>query len=179
MNEELRCYTFTNNILKSIQQGIQPAHAISELFVKYQFDETLDHTDEKLEMLYDWAHNHKTLVCLDGGNADGVRDWQAFIELGYNTGDNVYPHSSFYEDKETLDKGLTSVAIILPARIFKTAAALRGVRYDDTVSSTWDEVLGELRVSFLDPAGGVPRVERFTRWERDLMNKLNKTSLAR
>ena len=68
-----RCFTFGNFMLSSIQQGIQASHAITEMFVKYKKDSV------QKETLYDWAEWHKTMVCKNGGDADGIRGIYEFF----------------------------------------------------------------------------------------------------
>ena len=128
----MRCYTFGNYYMSSIQQGIQAAHSTAELFVKYQdiginyvndYEPTIqeyEHQD-KVQDLYDWAENHKTMVCLNGGNLQGLKDIETlFQEIG-----NKLPWASFYEDEESLGSILTNIAIIVPEYIYDTAAKIR------------------------------------------------------
>lgn len=176
MNEELRCYTFTNWMLSPIQQGIQPGHAAMELVNKYMIAEGWQ--NGFAEQVSEWIANHKTIVCINGGDAWGVKDWRALFEAGYKIGKNDLPYAEFYENEQSLDGSLTSVAVILPARIFDAAAMMRRERYDDTVSVTWDHILNELRVGWTDKDGTV-HAHTFNSWERELMNKLNGAQLAR
>lgn len=173
MSEELRCYTFTNFMLSSIQQGIQSGHAMVELFNKYHLDNGLQ---VQQDMLRDWAQNHKTLVCLNGGNADDVRDIKGFFDIGHQRGQNAYPYAAFFEDEASLDGALTSVAVILPARIFDAAAALRSK--DPSINAAYDYILNVLRVTFYNRNGSA-RIEEFNQWESQLLDRLNKASLAR
>ena len=117
----MRCYTFGNYYMSSIQQGIQAAHSTAELFVKYDKNIVPDYvTKQKLD-LYDWAENHKTMVCLNGGNLQGLKDIETlFQEIG-----NKLPWASFYEDEESLGSILTNIAIIVPEYIYDTAAKIR------------------------------------------------------
>lgn len=115
----MRAYSFTNFYLNSISQGIQPAHALVDMFTKY--------TDESPQkaVLFDWAINHKTMICLNGGNAQGIRDvWQNIIRLGSAL---QLPFQKFHEDEQSLDGSMTCVAIIVPTYIYEGAAALRSV----------------------------------------------------
>ena len=107
MNEELRFYSFTDWMFRSIQQGIQPGHAAVELFVKYCYP-----TDEveQMHMLYEWAQNHKTFVCLNGGNYESILGIHEFLE----TPENPFPFSPFYEDEASAAGRMTSVGIVSP-----------------------------------------------------------------
>ena len=177
VNEELRCYTFTNFMLSSIQQGIQSGHASMELVNKYMINDDPWGVDGAMDMVANWIANHKTIVCLNGGNAAGIREWKGFFDSGVQSGQNVYPYAGFFEDEQSLDGALTSVAVILPARIYETAALLRRARYDDKINVVWDYVRHELRVAWTDEKGTI-RSKVFTQWERDLMEKLNTCQLA-
>ena len=171
MMEELRCYTFTDFSLREIQQGIQAGHAAIELFNKYLIQEGWQ--GGYADMINDWAANHKTMICLNGGMYGDVCEWLAFFEMH----ENPYPFTGFVEEPHQ-GGNLTSVAVILPARIFDTAARLRTAKYNDDVSVTWDHLMNELRVGWFDEQG-VQHNDTFNEWERDLMNKLNGCQLAR
>ena len=122
----MRCYTFGNYYMSSIQQGIQAAHSTAELFVKYQ---------DKVQDLYDWAENHKTMVCLNGGNLQGLKD----IETLLQSEDNNLPWASFYEDEESLGSILTNIAIIIPEHIYDTSAKIRSGEYNVSITKIWDK----------------------------------------
>lgn len=132
----MRCYHFGNFYLSSIQQGIQSAHAQMELFVKYQdtginyaedYQPTINEIEyqQKVNDLYDWAENHKTMVCLNGG---ALQDLKNIEELMKDVG-NKYPWSTFYEDEYSLGAILTNIAIVLPEEIYDTAAKIRSREY--------------------------------------------------
>ena len=152
MTEELRLYTFTNFMLSSIQQGIQSGHAAVELAMKCLRKQNVELSSGEFYMYHDWATNWKTMVCLNGGNAQDLRELVFFL----SNLDNRYPWCGFFESHEALDGALTSVAIILPERIFKTASQLRN-RED---------------LTYLYP-------ETFNEWELELINRLTEASLAR
>lgn len=124
----MRLYTFGNYYMSSIQQGIQGAHSVAELFVKY-YDFELDDNSSVVEQerywiketLYDWAKYHKTMVCLNGGALQDLKN----IEVLMNHQENKYAWSTFYEDEHSLGEILTNVAIILPESIYDTAAKIR------------------------------------------------------
>jgi len=115
----MRCYFFTNYYYSSIQQGIQPLHAAVSLFVKYQnrYEAT-----SMVDMLFDWAENHQTVVCLNGGCN---RDMQ---EIAKHLGDArcPYPRVGFWEEEDAIGaKVLTSIAIVLPEKIYKAGEYIR------------------------------------------------------
>lgn len=128
----MRCYHFGNYYMSSIQQGIQAAHCQMELFVKYQ-DIGINHDYDylpaingieyqiKVDNLYDWAENHKTMICLNGGNLQGLKD----IESLFQSEQNIFPWATFYEDEMSLGGILTNVCIVIPEDIYETASKIR------------------------------------------------------
>lgn len=171
-DEALRLYTFTNFYLSSIQQGIQSGHAAVELFVKYQI--TKGWKNGEAQMLNEWAANHKTMICLNGGDLQGVMDIAHFFDSPV---ENPFPWAPFYEDSRSLGNIMTSVAIILPANIYETADLLR--KKDDKMNAIFDTNTRELRVSFASTATEPGYVRTFSQWEADLMRRLGTYSLAR
>lgn len=113
----MRLYTFTNFYLSSIQQGIQPAHCIADMFVKYA-DES-----EQRAMLFDWAANHKTMICLNGGNAAGIRE--LYDQLSAICATLQLPFGKFHEDDQSLDGTMTCCGVIVPEYIYEFAAEFR------------------------------------------------------
>lgn len=172
MNEELRCYTFTNFILRPIQQGIQAGHAAMELVNKYMLEEGWQ--DGYAEQVAEWVKNHKTMICLNGGMNAGIEDIYAFL----HDDQNPFPYTPFYEDQQTAAGMLTSVAMILPARIFNGAAMLGRVRFDPQVTVTEDHLREEVRISWVDEIEDEARDEVYSLWEYELMQRLNKLRLA-
>ena len=168
MTEELRLYTFTNFYLSSIQQGIQPAHSQNELMMAAALGEM-----PASDMLYDWADNHKTIICLNGGDNKGINDWCAFL---HHT-DNPFPFAPFFESEDALGGLMTSVAVVLPARIFDTAGLLRRRTLPDGTSYAYDKLLSEHRFSYNEDS--TIRIETFSEWEYELMQRLNGCGLAR
>lgn len=141
----MRCYHFGNFYLSSIQQGIQAAHAQMELFVKYREEICVDYDNinpsieeyeyqQQVDDLYDWAENHKTMVCLNGGNLQGLKD----IELLFQTDQNKFPWATFYEDEMSLGSLLTNVCIVLPEYIYENAAKIRNNECTIINNAIWD-----------------------------------------
>jgi hypothetical protein len=147
--EELRCYTFTLYQLSSIQQGIQAGHAAVELMTKYPQNPAIF----SLNNVQEWAHYWKTMVLLNGGDLSELRELLLFFSMT----SNPYMWAPFYESEESLDGIPTSIAIILPERIFKASEALRrnSTDFGTVFSGT------------------------FSGWESDLIIKISQTSLAR
>jgi hypothetical protein len=103
----MRLYTFTNPYLSSISHGIQTAHVVAELFAKTHLYQT------QLE-LYNWARHHKTIIVLNGGINQQLRELWDMMELC----DHSYPYAKFNEDDASLGGVLTCVGIVLPASIY-------------------------------------------------------------
>ena len=172
MNEELRLYSFTNFYLSSIQQGIQTGHAAVELFNKYLISEGWQ--NGFAEQVNEWAANWKTFICLNGGDASGV----AGVERWMTDPVNPYAWTSFVESDVSLNGITTTVAIILPARIFDTAALLRMRKLPDHVTYSIDHLLDEHRFTFADDFGG-HTLETYNSWEIGMMKIMNSCGLAR
>jgi hypothetical protein len=114
----MRFYAVGNQYLSSIQQGIQAFHALGEM---------VSGSGAKVAMVDEWLHNHKTLVCLNGGNNARLKEFYDFV----NDSENRYPFSSFSEDEDSLGGMLTCVGIIVPEKIYK-------ISMDD--ANTWAEL---------------------------------------
>lgn len=113
----MRLYTFTNMYLSPIQKGIQSAHVTHDLFVKYR-----DYMDYEMNaFLFDWAENHKTMIVLNGGYSSTI----AALNLSFSDSRNPYPFTHFNESDDALCGALTCVGIVLPEKIYETAALIR------------------------------------------------------
>lgn len=115
MNQELRLYTFVNFYLSSIQQGIQSAHLVHELFLKYPTEEAGFGTGE---MLWDWAKNHKTMIVLNGGMNSDIHEIFYTMEQLDHTRAGVMPFACFHEDEKSLGSVMTSVAVVVPQQFY-------------------------------------------------------------
>lgn len=174
----MRFYSFTNFYLSSIQQGIQPGHAAVELFVKYGRVPPNSRGTEwkKNEMLYDWAANHKTFICLNGGNHKGISDIAKF----FDDKRNPCPFAVFYEDQQSLGGLMTSVGIVIPEKIYATAENER--RSTLTMIFSKPEHLitddgDQWETSFMNTSQEFVKYS-FSDWERDLIVLLNSCKLA-
>jgi len=151
MNTEYRVYTFTHFMLSSIQQGIQSGHAATALVDKYYDAEaTYKQDEEAFDKILTWIREDKTIVCLNGGNSESMFEWYRF----FNTHLNPFPWVKFHEDESSMEGILTSIAILLPDRIY-------------------DVDLEEL----YSMASFVPG--QFTEYEWELVNRVKSASLAR
>jgi hypothetical protein len=104
----MRSYFFGNMYLSSIQQGIQAAHVVHDMFVKYQIE------SEQKRTLFDWATNRKTMILLNAGYADEILKLQEF----FRSAENPYPWATFHEEGASLNFAATSVGIVLPEKIY-------------------------------------------------------------
>lgn len=104
----MRLYTFINFYLSQIQQGIQTAHIVHELFNKYKFAPTPAALD-----LSEWSHNHKTIIVLNGGSDIDIE----FISAELAKSAHVFPWAEFREDAG-LGYVRTGVGVVLPETIY-------------------------------------------------------------
>lgn len=165
----MRAYFFGNMYLSSIQQGIQALHVVSDMFVKYQSHQP-EFTETK-NMLYEWAEDHKTVVLLNAGYSESIRE---LIEF-FNHPANPYPFCEFYEDGAALDGALTSIGIILPKKIYESAKLLRETK------GSWREFETGWGITFVNVCDSISfsPYQDLNPWEVELATKLNTFSLAR
>ena len=107
---QFRLYSFINMYLSQIQQGIQTAHIVHELFNKYYVMSSAAPT-----RLRDWSQSHKTIIVLNGGEGRAIdemlevtKPFAAKLDL---------PFADFHED-EGLGNIRTGFGIVLPEEIF-------------------------------------------------------------
>jgi hypothetical protein len=127
-----------------MQQGIQAAHAAVELGMKAYKKQMRYREGTDFKAYYDWATNWKTMVFLNGGDAEALRELEDFL---YDP-QNDFPWAAFYEDASFYN-ALTSIAIILPESIFGTSENMRKLK----------------------PGEQIPRFA-FTKWEYELIERL-------
>ncbi len=128
--QEKRLYTFSHMLLSDTAKGIQNLHSVVELFNKYipnpSNDDCVsvneDRNKDANSILWDWSINHKTCIALNGRFSNDLILLEDFLKDGLN----YLPWASFKEDQETLEGILTSISIIMPEKIYKTASDLRG-----------------------------------------------------
>lgn len=169
---ELRAYYFGNMYLSSIQQGIQAAHVTANMFTKYPQPELVRRggSDNSGNYLWTWANQYKTMILLNAGYGAAIHDLRDF----FSEEDNPYPWDVFFEEEAALDGAVTSIGIILPERIYNTAAVIRAnpgvsvhmLRHEDYLASSHIEDVRELP-------------NDFTHWELDMIEKLPQYGLAR
>ena len=105
----MRAYFFTNFYLNSLSQGIQPAHCIADMFVRYNKPNPTFADTASRNRLYDWADNHKTIICLNGGANQDIHD--TFVRLKV-IGEALHlPYGDFHEDHYSLG-GIKTCCVI-------------------------------------------------------------------
>lgn len=160
-------YGFGNYYLSSIQQGIQNAHVITKISVKYK------PLSAQHSQYINWATNHFTMCCLNGGNS---KDLDSLINI-FDVDENPFPWSVFYEDDQSLNGALTAVGIILPSKIYDTAKAVRERQAKVVEINPGQLVLIE------NAQGGIRDIEvnavSFSQWELRLIQMLPYFPLAK
>ena len=104
-----RLYFFNNMYMKGIQAGIQAGHAAVDLVDDYR-----DNKDVR-----DWARNHKTFIILNGGDHTNLINIMTYLD----TQCPKVPSSVFTEPG--LDNAITSIAVLVPEKVYEHAAVLR------------------------------------------------------
>ncbi len=163
----MRFYGFGNYYLSSLQQGLQAGHAAVDLHVKYNMLQAHYDSDAQKNIFNDWAMNHKTMVLLNGGNSADLQDLFEFLSNDHNP----YPFVKFHEDEVSLNGALTYVGMILPPRIYDTAAAIR-----NRVEHYFDPIRRMLTVKSLEKD---LVILNFTQYEYALCERLNMYGLAK
>lgn len=182
----MRLYSFTNLYISSIQKGIQTAHIVSEISVKYTTQK-----EKCLNLAYeDWANNHKTVIVLNGGYGENLYTLE---ELFADKDNTTYPWAAFNEERDALDGARTAIGIIVDERIYEMAAAIRpfSISTDKefeslltgNVPASMDDKYGSKITSAIyallgDNCFGIPYINPFTEFERKLILELNKYHLA-
>ena len=166
----MRAYFFGNMYLSSIQQGIQAAHVVHEMFNRYPDANGTGAT----EYLWDWSNDHKTMILLNAGYGENIH---ALVEIFAKAG-NPYPWAVFHEAKESLDGAVTSAGIILPEKIYESAAFLRRLPFrkkEETIEAVREH--GQIMVPITEPEVGHVTYE-LSKWEFDFVQELNNYGMA-
>lgn len=120
MKNNYRFYSFVAGLyLSPIQCGIQTAHAVSEMSVRY--------SNLALKDVYkEWAEQDKVLIVCQAVNHAGVvaayEQLQMFEKLGM-------PIVIFYEDEQSMNGMATAAGIIVPERYYN-ATYMNGTSVD-------------------------------------------------
>jgi hypothetical protein len=112
----MRLYAYTNMYTEGIHAGIQTAHVLGELNMKYCLDETTDGEQAHIKLL-EWQKLHKTIYIYNGGLASML--WDRYQALREFANKFVLPIARFYESKEALNGALTCVGIVVPEQYYR------------------------------------------------------------
>lgn len=104
-NKNYKAFLFCHTALKQVCGGVQNAHVLPEMFVKYQ-----DESRER-KVLFDWAAGHKTIVMRDGGISKSLKQIRYVVARVCPV--LQVPYSCFYESDDYMDGILTSVGFVL------------------------------------------------------------------
>lgn len=138
----MRLYTFVNMYLSPIQHGIQTAHIVSDLFVKYSSNDLYYDAEYAQTYLYDWAENHKTIIVKNGGFSSNLIDIYDQI-----SNQNVYPCAIFREEVDALNSAVTAVGIVLPADVYKIDTMLFRDGEELTTAQRMAELIAKYRLA--------------------------------
>jgi len=145
---------------------ICPLHGTFEKQTKIEMERgrRLMEKQSKLEEIREWAENHKTVILLNGGYSEHIRELIHF----FHSAENQYPWTVFNESLDALDGAVTCAGIVLPEKIYEGAALLRSDR-DGFILNT---------LKATDTITLENGVEGYNGWEQELMQRLNTFRLA-
>lgn len=109
----MRGYFFSNCYLSSTQHGIQAAHCIADMFIKYATKSV------ERDILYEWATNHKTMIVVNGGNHSNLN--ALYLHIRALASELKLPYEIFKESGDCLNYTTTCVGIIVPEKIYIVA----------------------------------------------------------
>lgn len=160
----MRAYFFGNMYLSSIQQGIQAAHIVAEMFTKYyepgvdEFGRQTPISGNQRAILNHWATEHKTMILLNAGYSEEIHSLVEF----FSSPNNPLPWACFHEGVDALDGALTCVGIILPEEFYEAAKEVRQLGNQSPVD------VGMPLLCKLQPG-----------WEQEMAIRLNNYGLAK
>jgi hypothetical protein len=115
------------------------------------------------------------MILLNGGYAETIQELVDFF--GHR--DNPYPFVPFHEEEASLNGALTTVGIVLPEKIYLTAAAMRSDRDGRIRDMIWEQgayVVGPENEMGFDV--DEQTTLEFNKWEAQLLDRLNGFSMA-
>lgn len=104
-----RMYCVVNQYIAGIHAGIQSAHAMSEVFLRYP-----QRIGPASHLLWDWAFDDKTMIVLNGGYQSSLQELCEKLKPLSGT----YPWASFCEEQDALNGAMTAVAVVLPEYMY-------------------------------------------------------------
>lgn len=109
----MRTYYFNNMYIAGIHNGIQAGHAKDEMWLAASNHKG----DPKLDIIRAFARDHKTFIILTAGDHDFLTDTYLNLFMSKN---NPHPHAWFKEPG--LNDAVTSLAIVIPERLYDKTA---------------------------------------------------------
>lgn len=111
--QNYRLYSFVaSGYLSPLQCGLQTAHAVGDMSVKYDEDRHADHAYRT------WAGEDKVVIICAAFNSRGVQDCHAELQrVGEILG---LPISIFFEDEDSLNGAATACAVVVPQKYWDT-----------------------------------------------------------
>ena len=152
MSDNSRFYSFVANLyLSPIQCGIQTAHAVSEMSVKYH-----PNTSMAGDAYFDWAREDKTIVILAATNHAGVL--AAHEQLKVFAEKFELPVTIFHEDEQSMNGMATACGIVVPDRFYKVELTKPDYRNTshDALTGYWTYTAddGSTKTYYLDSEEG-------------------------
>lgn len=147
---KLRAYFVVNQYIAGIHAGIQGAHAMGEMFIKY-----LPRKNKAAAIMQDWLRDDKTIIVLEGGYQSRLIDLSILLEKTQNT----YPFATFREEVDALNGAMTAVAVVLPEYMYNPER-----NEDGTVVNT-----------LVSEEGNV--LHRYTQHEKDVIDHIKSLRL--
>lgn len=115
----MRCYFFTNMYMLAQQAGIQSQHSGQRLCNKYGMGFCGEQNLHAIAQYKEWARDHETSIVLNAGYQINM---MRLLNLLKSSNDvNQFAWAEFHESQEALNGALTSIAVVLPERIYLTA----------------------------------------------------------
>lgn len=108
--ENYRLYSFVaGNYLNELQKGLQTAHVVGNLAVKYHKE---DHQNNAFRT---WAAEDKTIIILNAVNHQGVLDCMTELRrTGITPG--FVGGAVFFEDEQSMNSMATACGVIVPQK---------------------------------------------------------------
>lgn len=109
-----RMYFLVNQYMMGIQAGIQAGHAACRLMAEFAGEEP---GNPKFKLLEKWYKEDETFILLDGGYQSRMYEFVDKVLLPVS---DLYPYTTFHEERDSLNGALTAVAFVLPDYIYGT-----------------------------------------------------------
>jgi len=147
-DKNYRLYSFVaNGYLSPLQCGLQTAHAVGDMSVKYNDDTHHDHAYRT------WAGEDKVVIICAAFNSRGVQDCHAELQrVGEILG---LPISIFFEDEDSLGGAATACAVVVPQKYWDTKFSPEVVYPSETIGRV--PAVSEAYWSYTDAEGQVTK----------------------